>query len=160
MSRLLSKGQAQAIVKSLRLSVLPNLEREYVEALDYIVGPKDRGGAAAGKLSDNGEHSDPTGDTVVDQESNVSELRRIGKKIEHLEKDAGAIRSRLKGLFDAGADYGRRTDGHIPSAEEEHQRQQAVRAQAKRALQTEKSQLEKRLKDIERSLGAHASLNH
>ena len=160
MSRLLSKGQARAIVKSLRLSVLPNLEREYVEALDYIVGPKDRSGAAAGRISGGGEPSDPTGSTVVDQESNVAELRRIGKKIEHLEKDADALRTRLKGLFDAGATYGGRSDGHIPSAEEEHQRQEAVRAQAKRALQTEKLQLEKRLKDIERSLGAHSSLNY
>jgi hypothetical protein len=149
--RLLTKKNVKEIAKHLRMSVLPQIEREYGEASDYVLGPKDRAGTKV-RICGGGEHSDPTGSTMVDQEGNVEELRRLGKKIEALARDADAILTRLKGLFDAGASYGGRSDGHIPSAEEVHQRQQAVRAQAKRALQAEEVQLGRRLKVIRDTL--------
>lgn len=148
---LVAKSRVTAIISYLTSSALPDIKREYHEAYGYVLQSKDRAGTRV-NVSGGADYSDPTADTALDQSENIEELKRLGKKIETLEKDANTILSRLKGLFDTGPIESRRTDGHIPTAEEEHQRQQAVKAQMKRALQEEKGMLEKRLAEIERTI--------
>ncbi len=150
-SRLLRASQVRMILQSVGTSLLPEIQRDYKDALEYVLGPKDRAGTRV-SVSGGDDYSDPTADTALDQKGNIEELKRIGKKIESLEKDARTISSRLKGLFDVGGSESRRTDGAIPSAEEEFQRLQAVKAQVKRALHEERRLLEKRLCEIDRNL--------
>jgi hypothetical protein len=148
---LLAKSRITAITGHMASSILPDIKREYVEAYGYVLQSKDRAGTRV-NVSGGADYSDPTADTALDQSDNIEELKRLGRKIENLEKDAKTILSRLKGVFDSGPIESRRTDGHIPTAEEEHQRQQAMKAQMKRALQEEKGMLEKRLAEIERTI--------
>ena len=141
-------------ISDLRYSILPELAKEYRAAYEYISGRRDRPSNDQNEyISGGGSPSDPTGDIASEQESNRDRLKRVAEGITGLVDDARSLQGRLKGIFDV-SEEGPLESIHIPTIKEAQAHKDAVRAKEHERLRSERAQLERRLGEIDKTLGA------
>lgn len=148
----LSPAQVKRIVHDLRYRILPELQKEYLQAHDYIAGRKDRpSDDQHDYVTGGGEHSDPTGDTAVEQMTNAQRLKSASDSLRTVEADLLGAKDALKRVFDV-SEQGPLEAVRLSSADEEFSRRQAVKLREKQSLLDERKQLERRQDQIDKLL--------
>lgn len=139
------------IIHDLRYRVLPELEREFLAAHDYASGRRDRPSNEQNEfVTGGGTPSDPTGDIASEQERNRSRLRDVAEGIARVKSDAESLLGRLKSVFDVYEPDSPHEPARIPTIKEQQAYKDAVRAKETERLRAERSQLERRMKEIDR----------
>lgn len=159
-TRLASPREVRLVLNEVRYRILPELEREFAEAHEYVQGRRDkpshhsasgRPTQDAGVITGGGEHSDPTGDTAADQEYNRDRLRDVSTRVVALKDEANVLLDKVKRVFDV-SEAGQLQATHIPSAREVVEQKEAQKRAQKQAAATERKQLERRIAELDQAL--------
>lgn len=137
--------------------VVPAIVKEYRHAHDYSFGRRDRVvtpeerevSTQVGKVK---RTSDPTGEVVLEQESLRNTLRRIGKRVDRLVKDAQSIEGVLADVFEDPNAYEPLRNMQIADTASREQHRAAKEAQRRRELQEEINRHERAISSLRREL--------